>query len=533
MKILVIGWDGATWEYIDPLLAEGKLPHLEKLLARGTRATLHSTVPPYTNVAWPSLVTGLRPEKTGVFDGARTRPGTYEAIPTNLTGHKGIPIWKWANQKGLRAGVLNVPMTFPADEIDGYLVSGFDSPAGSLRVAHPPGLLQRWMTRGLRYDLLDEEISLMEKQNPHRRRGDLHEFVRRWVALTRRQGELAAWLWEHDPVDLFFMVFSGTDSVNHRTRDQGQIARVYVAADAALGQIIEACADEETLVCLLSDHGSCPADRYISLYRALFAQGWLHFHPWIASRFVERLPGLPGRWASAVWSSISPTLKKLISQLFLRWDSRLAVSKDNIDWRRTAVFARTGMGALYLNVEGRHPLGTVTGEAYKETQQDVREVLSSLTDQNERPLFAWVRNGQDQYPDADPADDPPDLVFRPASWSDHVITGFPSDPLTREIPEDGEYGTHTSDGILLLAGPGVRHGLRLDPAEMVDVVPTLLALSSLPIPDYVQGRVLDEVATQAPDPVFEEVPSGIENEGSYSAAEANEVMERLRGLGYL
>jgi predicted AlkP superfamily phosphohydrolase/phosphomutase len=111
-KILLIGWYGASWNYIEPLLEEGNLPNIKSLLDIGTRSVLRSTIPPYTNIAWPSLVTGRRPDKTGVFDGTKSIINSYQSIPTNLVGFRGIPIWKWLNNYGLRSGVLNVPMTY-------------------------------------------------------------------------------------------------------------------------------------------------------------------------------------------------------------------------------------------------------------------------------------------------------------------------------------------------------------------------------------------------------------------------------------
>ncbi|RME45635.1 MAG: hypothetical protein D6791_10265, partial [Chloroflexi bacterium] len=354
--VLIIGWDGATWAYIEPLLERGELPNLATLLARGARAVLRSTIPPYTNVAWPSLVTGLGPAKTGVFDGARARPGSYEAVPTNLTGYRGIPIWRWVNGFGLRAGVLNVPMTYPAVPLDGYLVAGFDSPRGSAEAAYPRDLLRQWAEQGHPYRVLEEEIALMDRQNPHQPRGNLADFVARWVTLTREQGELVAWLWRAWSVDLMFVVFSGTDSINHRTRDFEQIARVYRAADEALGRILEAV-DDRTLVCLVSDHGSTPAHRYIALYRALYDGGWLRFRPQVAERFWRRLPGPLGRGLPRLWRQLPVRVRQSFSWPLLRWDPRLAVANDNIDWEHTQVYARSGMGPLYMNLRGRQPQG--------------------------------------------------------------------------------------------------------------------------------------------------------------------------------
>ena len=42
-RVLLVGWDGATWDALDPLLAAGRLPHLAELIGRGWRTTLEST----------------------------------------------------------------------------------------------------------------------------------------------------------------------------------------------------------------------------------------------------------------------------------------------------------------------------------------------------------------------------------------------------------------------------------------------------------------------------------------------------------
>ncbi|MFQ6058697.1 MAG: alkaline phosphatase family protein, partial [Anaerolineae bacterium] len=524
-KVLIVGWDGATWAYIDPLLDQGELPNLAALLSEGARATLRSTIPPYTNIAWPCLVTGLSPAKTGVFDGARARPGSYEAGPTNLSGYRGVPLWRWANRFGRRTGVLNVPMTYPATPLEGYLISGFDSPRHSPAVAYPQDLLRRWADQGHPYQVLEEETDLMDRQNPHQPRGDLEAFVARWVRLTQEQGELVAWLWRCWPVDLMFVVFSGTDSVNHRTRDFEQVARVYRAADQALGCVLEGV-DRDTMICLVSDHGSTPAHRYLALYRALHDGGWLHFQPQVAQRFWSRLPGPLGQGVPRMWRRLPAWSQRVLSWPLLRWDGRLAVDYENLDWDRTRVFARSGMGPLYINLEGRQPRGCVLPEEHESLREEVMHFFLGLRDPQGRPLFGRVWRGEELYPGADPADDPPDLVFEPADWSNHVITGYPSDTLVRAIPPEREYGTHTPDGVLVLAGPGVRPGTHLGTVQIVDVVPTLLAIWGLPVPEEADGRVLKEAFLVPPEE--QRVASGEEEEKAWSEEGSQEVLKRLR-----
>ncbi len=45
-----------------------------------------------------------------------------------------------ANRHGLRVGIVNVPVTYPPQEVDGYLVSGFLTPQGAEDYVYPQEL---------------------------------------------------------------------------------------------------------------------------------------------------------------------------------------------------------------------------------------------------------------------------------------------------------------------------------------------------------------------------------------------------------
>jgi predicted AlkP superfamily phosphohydrolase/phosphomutase len=488
-KVLLVGWDGATWDYINPLLEQGRLPNLALLKGRGASGTLRSTVPPYTHIAWPALVTGMGPAKTGVFEGAKPLKNSYEGVSSSLAGFNGMPIWDWLNHHELRTAVLNVPMTYPAKPIDGYMVTGFDSPKESDAVAFLKSLLEQWRQQGRQYQVLAEEIALMDSQNPHQPRRDLFQFVTRWSALTEQQGEFAAWLWQEWPVDFMFIVFSGTDSINHRTHNRTYISQVYEAADKALGTLLEAT-DEQTMVVLVSDHGSTPAHRYVSLNRILHEAGWLRFKPQVADRSWRKLPGQTGAVVQHVWKRLPHFLRRIVSWPLLKLDPRLAVAYGNIDWSQTSVFARSGMGPLYINRSGRWPSGIVTNEQHDELRSHILTHLEALDDDEGKKLFEKVFRGDECYPNARQEDAPPDLVFQPGDWSDHVITGFVSDPIARGIPSDREYGTHTPEGILVLAGPNIKPRADLEQRDIVDVVPTVLAAWQLPLLKDMDGEVI-------------------------------------------
>lgn len=534
-KTVLIGWDGATWAYIDPLLEKNLLPNLAALLVEGTRMTLASTTPPYTNVAWPSLVTGLLPAKTGVFDAVTAHSRGYETIPTNLTGYRGTAIWHWLNKYGLRCGVLNVPVTFPAQPLDGYMVSGFDSIGASPEVAYPPGLLETWAGSGIRYGVLQDEIALIARQNPHQSRGSLEDFVKGWVSLTEEQGHTLARLWREEPVDFLFAVFSGTDSINHRTQEWEAITHVYQAADRALGELLRVIGDD-TIVCLVSDHGSTPAHRYISLNRALYDAGWLRFRPQVAARHWRRVPNGLGHFVAKLWQRLPFSTRRFVSWPLLRWKTRLAVAYENIDWFRTRVYVRSGLGALYINRAGRKSKGTVPDSDYESLRERIITYFRGLRDQEGVPLFGSVHRSEDIYAAADTArDDVPDLVAIPARWSDHLVTGFTDDPLVREIPSQTPYGTHTPDGIWVLRGPNLRRGAVLNAASITDVVPTVLAAMAMPLPVGVDGIVQRDVFNNAPEIRWDEpiLPQNARDDKIRSLAGGDEIIDRLRALGYL
>ena len=80
-RVLLIGWDGADWRILDPLLERGDLPNLQALIDRGQKDVLRSTVPTHSWAAWPSFLTGVDPADHGVYDILETVPGTHKQYP--------------------------------------------------------------------------------------------------------------------------------------------------------------------------------------------------------------------------------------------------------------------------------------------------------------------------------------------------------------------------------------------------------------------------------------------------------------------
>ena len=153
-RIVMIGWDGATFDLIPPGSAEGKLPTIARLMAAGVHGPLRSTMPPWTFPAWTSFMTGKNPGKHGIFDFFRPRPGTYDLEFVNGGHRRGATFWKILGDAGRKVVSISMPCTFPPEPVNGVMISGFDFPGegpGSYvdaRGMYPPELLRRAEPRG-------------------------------------------------------------------------------------------------------------------------------------------------------------------------------------------------------------------------------------------------------------------------------------------------------------------------------------------------------------------------------------------------
>src|SRR5512138_2499154 len=99
-KLLMIGWDGATWTLLKPWMDEGLLPNMAALVRGGASGPLTTTIPPVSASAWISFATGCNPGKHGAFDFVFPQPGGYEIGVINVQVRGVPPFWKAIEEAG-------------------------------------------------------------------------------------------------------------------------------------------------------------------------------------------------------------------------------------------------------------------------------------------------------------------------------------------------------------------------------------------------------------------------------------------------
>jgi len=543
-RVLLIGLDAASFNYLDPWFAAGELPNLAQLMDRAARGVLRSTIPPVTSVAWTSMVTGLNPGRFGLYDVIARQGYGYQFIPATFLNTHRRALWDQLSQRRRRVAVIGVPSTYPASPVNGVMLTGFDSPQSGERLAHPPDLFDHLARADLKYPW--EALANLRELERRRVVGErLDDYITCWRSITKAKGDITRWLLASQPFDFCMVVFSSTDHIVHHTGQRDRVLQVYRHVDEAVGRILESVDLTTTWLLLASDHGSTETDYLIALYRLLHEHGWLAFRDELAVEnlrwiFLRTVPQLE-KTVVRLWQTLPPLVRRTFSWPFVHLDPRLQSTYSNIDWSRTRVYAPSSHGPLYLNVRGREPQGIVEpGAPYERLRDEVVAALMEARDSNTgHPLFAWVRRGEEVYkgPYATP---PPDLVFEPADWRYKVVTGFHSHAVVRPNRHRRvgyvEHGWHTPWGIVALTGPGVRPGT-LEEAHIADIAPTVLYLLNEPVPDDLDGAVLQaafRAEWQSAHPVVKQpFVSIIGQQKGPKQGEIAIVEDRLRSLGYL
>jgi predicted AlkP superfamily phosphohydrolase/phosphomutase len=531
---VVIGLDGAAWHLLDPFMAGGVMPRLAALRRRGASGTLLSTVPTYTPPAWTSAATGVNPGRHGIFGFTEGHAQTREPKLVHSGRIRAATIWEVANSQEARAGVYNLPLTYPPVVLDGWMVAGMMTPGygGHLRgFASPPDLEARILEWAPGY-VVDVSAN----------------YERDWRDASLCEGALASinqrhtvleHLLEIDPPEILFSVMEAPDRLQHvyyRYMDPGDelydstagaeirphIEECFAALDRIVGLLVDFAGDDGGVV-VCSDHGFTAWEVSVHVNALLESWGYLTVKP--GARMMQ----------SAVARRAVPVAKRILPRKLAR-DAK-AKTFAAIDWSKTRAFASPiPQQGIYINLEGREDYGIVSPSDLDGLKSEIAARFAELRGPDGKPVTDRVWRSEEVFA-GDALDGAPDLlpVLRDHRYEldDEV---FHRNPFTdvSGLPR----GVHHPDGIVVVSGPGVRSGGRAD-GSVLDVTPTVLYLAGLKTPEGLDGTVLTDAfdaehLKKRPVETTPRLSSGARDDSSpYSEEEEAIIEESLRGLGYL
>lgn len=570
-RVLIIGWDGATFDLIRPWVAQGKLPTLAKIMQGGAHGSLRSTTPPMTFPAWSSFMTGVNPGKHGIFDFTRPVPGKYELEFVNGGQRRAASVWRILSQAKRRVVSISVPCTYPPEHVNGVMISGFDAPGMEGRDSHvdPRGVYPPELYDELEEKLGGHPLGAFIANDINQGRPDLA--LERMLETVRRKAATAKYLMVNRPWDCLMILFGESDGAGHQfwkycdpdsplfqdhpAGMQDAILRVYQELDGIVAELMELMPEDTTLL-MMSDHGFGGVSNWIVHPNCWLRDcGFLSFRGRAAHWKSRALEALKIRAVAMLPGAVKRLLYRLSQRRLGGIEARVRYSM--IDWSGTQAYFEENpyYPVLWINLKGRQPNGTVEpGPQYEEVRNRLIDALEGWRhpETGERVVEKAYR--REELYSGPCLSDAPDIIVqwglhRGYNYAFQLSSKSPGLTSLREIdpakPENlafftAKSGHHRHEGIFLAQGPVVREGFEVEGAAITDLAPTILHLLGVPVPENMDGRVLTEVFTEDYAGEVQVQADGSEitadeasRDDGYTAEDEEAISERLRSLGYI
>ncbi len=121
LRVALVGIDGASFLVLDPMLQRQELPTLQRLIQQGSRGTLQSIRPMRSPALWTSLATGRARGDHHIIGFLDADDGTGRLV--SVEDRRTAALWNVTTAFGREAGVVGWWVTWPAERVQGYVVS--------------------------------------------------------------------------------------------------------------------------------------------------------------------------------------------------------------------------------------------------------------------------------------------------------------------------------------------------------------------------------------------------------------------------
>jgi predicted AlkP superfamily phosphohydrolase/phosphomutase len=260
-RVIIIGFDGLEPTMVSKYQAEGKLPTFTRVMEEGALGDLITVLPPSSASAWTSAVTGVNPGKHGIYGFLKTSEGEDGGEAFNTSRDRGFaPVWEVLSRYGRKSYIVNIPLSSPADSLNGLMIAGFPHASDKEEAYYWPKSLGKILG-----DYSFDSFRVTCAKNREER------FLTKMHNIAAQRLNLGLELYGRGDWDLFWLVFTFPDRYqhymwkymdpNHPMYDPisgpvyaDEIRNAYVMADNYLAEFIRRMGENDLLI-VMSDHG--------------------------------------------------------------------------------------------------------------------------------------------------------------------------------------------------------------------------------------------------------------------------------------
>ncbi|MEE4311944.1 MAG: alkaline phosphatase family protein [candidate division KSB1 bacterium] len=507
-KTVMIGLDGATWKIIHPLVSEGKLPHMKRLMDEGTHGILMSDEKMVSPSVWTTILTGQVPQKHGILD--------FMTMQNKLKSKR---LWNIYEDHGMSIGISGFLMTWPPRvKNHGFMIPDHFAPDTQTIPDDVSFLRELTNTRHLKQNLSPGKM--MEFYSKSRQYNiDFASLIKAFRVFLEKRSSRSTYLDTfHKEINIFMLFLERVFTTLVKSY-KPDLAAIYLAGTDVLAHkywhFFKPEDFEDVEKAMIRKFGNVIPDVYIASDR-------------IIGRILKAYDAMYGDYDVVVVSDHG----------FQTYHDRKFRPSVKIEY----VLNKTGMNARFNYTKVGH-MAIVTPKA------DSAELEQTYLKELEEKL-AQIQFVKDNTAvlETDITENYMKISAQPYwkgyQFDDDIVINSEPGKVDNVIDKGVLItGTHEREGIIIAAGKNIKQGFELDGGEVYDVTPTMLAMQGLPIAKDMDGKVLEAIfkdgflkdqPLQYTDTYGAPEGLGFSEQESEAVKENEEILiSKLRSLGYM
>ena len=398
--VIFLGLDAADWTLLDGYIARGVMPNLARLATEGAGGRITTISPPLSPLVWTTMMTGTSPPEHGILDFVQFDPATGQKEPITSSERRVPAVWNMATQAGKRSAVFGLWATFPAEAINGLVVSDrlftflYKEQAPPGGIVFPPER-DDWARRGLTGAERTVDYAALHAYLPWLAEADYNRVadsddpyahpvsaLRRMLIETRVYSELSLeWIRDEHP-DLAIVYLQATDTIGHvfapyapprqpaigqrdYDRFSGVPERFFRELDGLIGQYRDVAAASGAVLMIASDHGFLWGEGRPTQLSSVASASAAKWHA-PEGMYLLWGPGVPARPGHPAHGRVQQVCATLLALLGLPGGRNIA--PDPLDGATVAGVPAADYAASY------RPVGAVAGPSDPQALKALRSL---------------------------------------------------------------------------------------------------------------------------------------------------------------